>query len=262
MINLMQLFAVYYLVLFFVFITGLVFGSFANVLIYRLPRGLSPVAPSSFCPVCGEAISFYDNIPLLSYILLGGKCRRCSSRISIRYLLVELFSGFSFAAPVFFFGFTAQAFQIIVLLYFFIIITPIDLKYALIPDEINLALFFFGVLIPKSGAPYLRTAFFSVLSALIAGLVLFMIAAAAAKIFGEEAMGMGDVKLIAALAATTGMSSIFWLIFISSVLGSVVGITVKIIKKSKGYTRIAFGPYLCLAALIYTIFASKLPPLL
>ncbi|MBA3066587.1 prepilin peptidase [bacterium] len=252
--------AIFYLIGVLIFLTGLVFGSFLNVVIYRLPLEKSIIRPRSFCPVCGAPIAFYDNVPVLSFLLLRGKCRSCSAKISPVYPLVELLTGVSFFLSFYFFGISWKALEIAVLLASSIAITFIDLKHRIIPDEINIFLFVFAVFLPKEiwGVSYWPAAGLSALSGLSAGLVLFLIAIAAEKIFKQEAMGMGDVKLITALGAFSGFHSIFWLIFISSLIGSVVGIAVKLRKREKGYTMIAFGPYLCAAAIIYTLFEPRL----
>ena len=250
--------------IFFVFIIGLVFGSFANVLIYRMPRGQSIVSPRSFCPACGRTIFWYDNIPLLSFILLKRRCRFCSAKISAQYPLVELFTGMLFALIFYFFGFTTTALILAIISFHTIAISLIDFRYGIIPDELNLSLFILGVIIPGpffSGA-FWKMMLYSVFSAVVAGFVLFLIVVIFSHIFKQEAMGMGDVKLIAALAAFTGFPSIFWLVFLSSVFGSIVGIVVKIIKRETGFTKIAFGPYLCLAAIFFVLFSKQLPSLL
>jgi len=240
------------------FIFGLIFGSFANVLIYRIPLEKSIIKPGSFCPLCGRAIYWYDNIPFLSFILLKGRCRFCGEKISILYPLVELLMGISFALSFYFFNFSLKTLIFIILSFYTIVISAIDLKHRIIPDEINFTLFLLGVFIPKGGISYFKGVLFSVFSGICAGVVLFVLAVIFSRVFKTEALGMGDVKLITALAAFGGFSSIFWLIFISSLLGSIVGIFIKIIKRQKGYTTIAFGPYLCLALIIFLILKNKL----
>jgi len=244
----------------FIFMTGLVFGSFLNVVIYRLPLEKSLIRPRSFCPECKTPIAFYDNIPVLSFLILKGKCRRCSAKISLVYPLVEILTGLSFFLSFYFFGVSWKALELAVLLGASIAITVIDLKHRIIPDEINIFLFVFAVFLPKEiwHSSYPVSVGLSALSGITAGVVLFLIAILAEKIFKQEAMGMGDVKLITALGAFFGFQSIFWLIFISSLIGSVIGIAVKLRKKEKGYTMIAFGPYLCAAAVIYTLFEPRL----
>jgi len=253
----------FYSVGFLIFVLGLVFGSFLNVVIYRAPLEKSIIRPRSFCPACRTPIAFYDNIPVLSFILLKGKCRACGAKIPFVYPLVEILTGLSFFLSFYFFGLSWKALELAVLLSAAVAITFIDLKHRIIPDEINIFLFVFAVFLPKDiwNVSYLAGVGLSSLSGLASGLVLFLIAVAAEKIFKQEAMGMGDVKLITALGAFFGFQSIFWLIFISSLIGSVVGIAVKIRKKEKGYTMIAFGPYLCGAAIIYMLFEPNLKPL-
>lgn len=250
--------------IFFVFIIGLVFGSFANVLIYRMPQEKSVVSPRSFCPDCGRTIFWYDNIPVLSFILLNGRCRFCAAKIARQYPLVELFTGFIFALIFHFFGFTWMTLILLIISFHTVVISLIDFSHGIIPDELNLSLFVSGILIPGLffRSSFLKMLAYSAVSALAAGFILFLIAVIFSRIFKQEAMGMGDVKLIAALAAFTGLPSIFWLIFLSSVFGSVVGIVIKIIKREKGFTKIAFGPYLCLAAVFYILFSEYLPALL
>ncbi|MEA2082501.1 MAG: prepilin peptidase, partial [Elusimicrobiota bacterium] len=226
-------YAVFYVLGAFIFLLGLVFGSFLNVVIYRLPLEKSLIKPRSFCPACGAPVAFYDNIPVLSFLLLKGKCRNCSAKISPVYPLVELLTGLSFFLSFYFFGVSWKALQLAVLLGASIAVTFIDLEHSIIPDEINIFLFVFAVLVPKEiwNNSYWVSAGFSALSGLTAGVVLFLIAILAEKIFKQEAMGMGDVKLITALGAFSGFQSIFWLIFISSLVGSVFGIAVKLRRK-------------------------------
>ncbi|MDO9513537.1 MAG: prepilin peptidase [Elusimicrobiota bacterium] len=250
----------FYSVGFLIFVLGLVFGSFLNVVIYRMPLEKSIIHPRSFCPACNTPIVFYDNIPVLSFLLLRGQCRSCGAKIPFVYPLVEILTGLSFFISFYFFGLSWKALELAVLLAAAVAVTFIDLKHRIIPDEINIFLFVFAVFLPKDlwNVSYWAGAGLSALSGLAAGMVLFLIAIAAEKIFKQEAMGMGDVKLITALGAFFGFQSIFWLIFISSLIGSVVGVAVKIRRKEKGYTMIAFGPYLFAAAIIYFLFKPQM----
>ncbi len=230
-------------------VAGAAIGSFLNVLIYRIPEGQSIVFPSSRCPKCTHSIRFYDNIPIISYLVLRGRCRDCREKISLRYPIVEaitaLLSMFLFwkyglsIKYVFSFTFTCAL----------IVITFIDLDHQIIPDVITLPgiPLFFLMAVFFMGIPILE----ALLGILIGGGCLFAIAFLYEIITKREGMGGGDIKLLAMLGAFLGWKSIFFILFVSSLLGAVVGISVMIAKGKDMKYAVPFGPFLSIAAIAY-----------
>ena len=246
---------------FFAAIFGLCVGSFLNVVIYRLPLGLSIVTPRSRCPACEHPIAWYDNIPLLSWLLLAGKCRHCGSAISFRYFLVELLAGVLSVATFFYFQDLVLYFA-----YFCFLIAPllaiifIDLDHRIIPDSISLPGIGAGVLVHyldsfpgEGGSAFLD----SVAGILVGGGFLFLVAFAYEKIKKKEGLGGGDVKLAAMLGAFFGWKQVLMILLISSVLGSIVGLVIISIKKNWQYA-IPFGPFLAVAAYLQLFFGTPI----
>lgn len=247
-----------------VILFGLVVGSFLNVCIYRLPRSLSIVSPPSACPGCGSRVKPWDNVPLLSYFVLRGKCRNCREPISLRYPLVELLNGLLYAAVVRFFGPGWHTPLLFMLVSALVVITFIDMDFQIIPDSITLP----GVVIGLVSASFLIPDPFSVLhSAHVSSIVGFK-NSLAGLLFGgglfyliavlsKGGMGGGDIKMMAMVGAFMGWKAIFLTTFIGSVTGSVVGIFL-IIAKGKGRkTKIPFGPFLAIGALV-TLFSGNI----
>ncbi len=240
----------------FIFFTlGSIIGSFLNVCIYRLPKNLSLVAPRSFCPSCKKTVAFYDNIPLISYILLAGKCRHCFNKISLRYPVVELTAGIITAVMAFRWqGQWIWMAACILACYFLIAMTFIDLELFIIPNELSLGLAGLGVLFSfanpnLSGAA--ASKIFQSLSGAAAGfLMMWIIAAAGEKIFKKEAMGGGDLKLMAGIGAVLGWEGAVSSFMLATAFGAVYGITLKILKKADMGDPIPFGPWLGAGALI------------
>ncbi len=239
-----------------VFVFGLLIGSFLNVCIYRLPRNESLAFPASHCPVCGKAIPPWHNIPLVSYLLLRGRCNSCSTSISPLYPLVELLTPLLGVALYLRFGLTLSFSLLALLCAALIVVTFIDLEHQIIPDEITLPGIVIGFacsfLIPRLG--WLN----SLLGILAGGGSLFLVAWGYERFTGKEGMGGGDIKLLAMLGAFFGWKAIPFIIFVSSLTGSVIGITVMLIKKRDGKFAIPFGPFLVMGALIYLFFGSRL----
>jgi len=242
-----------YFIIFFTAL-GAIVGSFLNVCIYRIPAGKSIIRPSSHCPGCKHPVRFYDNIPILSYLILGGKCRHCKTKISIQYPIVELLTalaalilflryGMSWTC-LFYFLFTAAL----------IAITFIDLEHQIIPDVITLpgipffalaAIFFLKL-------PYLE----SVLGIVIGGGVLFLIGFGYELIKKREGMGGGDIKLFAMIGGFLGWKSLIFVLLVSSFLGAIIGISVIIYKKGDMKYAIPFGPFLSIAAISYLFWGD------
>ena len=246
---------------FAVFIFGSIWGSFCNVCIYRLPDNGNIVKNRSFCPSCKKKINWYDNIPLLSYVLLQAKCRNCKNKINFQYFLVELISAISFTAIYFIYGISITTFLLIVLSIFFIIIFFIDLKHFIIPNELTFPLMVIGFI--KSFDPHLNQMIFpNYINSLIGGLfgysIIWLIIFLYKKIRNKEGMGLGDAKLMAAVGFWFGWASIPFVIFISSVVALVIVIPSLVNKTKSMKAQIPFGPYIIIGCLIYVSFANQI----
>ncbi|MFP3869773.1 MAG: prepilin peptidase [Syntrophobacteria bacterium] len=241
---------------FWVVVLGASVGSFLNVCIVRLPRGDSLISPGSRCPNCQTPIRFYDNIPLLSYLLLRGKCRHCKTRISPRYFVVELLSALMSLALFFIFGLTVE--YAVYLLFFsaLLVIVFIDLDTFTIPDMITLPGMLLGVaaslILPR------MTLLQSLLGLLAGGGILFLVAAGYQLLRKREGIGGGDIKLLAMIGAFLGPPGVLYTLFGSSVLGSVAGVLLMLRQKRGGGTMIPFGPFLALAAMSYVFWGQAL----
>ncbi len=241
----------------FIFFIGACVGSFLNVVIYRLPLDLSILSPSrSFCPGCKASIRAYDNIPLLSYLLLGGKCRFCKMPISWRYPLVEALTGGMALLCFFAFGLSFDLISSFLFAAAMIAITFIDLDHRVIPDVISLPGIVLGVLLALFG-PSLPVRD-SLIGLLAGGGSLYLLAVAYEKITHREGMGGGDVKLLAMIGAWLGWQSVLFTIFFSSLLGTLIGGTAMLIQKKGRHYAIPFGPFLASSALMYIFLGPQL----
>lgn len=245
------------ILLIFFFLIGTCLGSFANVCIYRLPKGKSIAWPPSFCPKCNHKILWYDNFPLISFLLLKGKCRFCQEKIASRYFIVEFLTGVLTLFLFLRFGISLKFLIYLIFVLSLIIVSFIDIENFLIPDcivysGIGLGLvlsFFYPGLHLSSASPLvaLKTSFLGVL---LGGGSLFIIGYLGGLVFKKEAMGGGDVKLLAMVGAFLGYKSVFLTIFLSSLAGSIIGLTLIFLKIKKRTDYIPYGPYLALAAVI------------
>jgi len=253
---------VYYLA-FIIF--GSLWGSFANVCIYRLPENKSVITGRSSCPNCKNKIPWYDNIPLLSFILLMGKCRLCKKPIDLQYFIVELISAISFVSIYYFFGLTLTALLLLILSIFFIIIFFIDLKHFIIPNELTFPLMIIGFI--KSFDPNLnQTIFPNYINSLIGGvfgyLIIWLIIFFYKKVRKKEGMGLGDAKLMSVIGFWFGWVSIPFTIFISSVVALILVIPSLINKSRKMSSEIPFGPYIIIGCILYVSFSNQIKSLL
>jgi len=232
----------------------LILGSFANVCIYRLPLERQIIFGPSFCPKCKKKIIWHDNIPLISFILLGGKCRKCKKEISIKYLLVELISGISF---VYLFLNYNNYFEVIflqILIIIFLIVFFIDLKHFIIPDVLNFTLI--GLAIVKNFIPNFQSNFtYDLYQSIIGGiagyLIIWIIIFLYKKIKNVEAMGFGDAKFMAVIGLLFGWNSIPFVLFLSALLG-LISVLPNLLNKSKNLkTHIPFGPFLIISTIVY-----------
>ncbi len=240
----------------FVFFLGAILGSFLNVCIHRLPKRESLLSPPSHCPHCGEAIRFYDNIPILSYLLLRGKCRHCKAHIPSRYPIVEGLSGLISLALFMKYGLTLQFLLFLLLAAALITITFIDLDHQIIPDIISIPGIFCGL-----GASFFIPTISwleSLFGILIGGGFLFLVALGYKWLTGREGMGGGDIKLLAMVGAWLGWKAIPFILLSSSLIGVVIGGGSVLVDKRGLRAKIPFGPFLSLGALIYIFFGPEI----
>ena len=242
------------LILIFAGLFGLVFGSFFNVCIYRIPQGKSIAWPASFCPHCKNHIRWYDNIPVLSYLFLLGKCRRCKKPISLQYPLVELLTAVLTVLFVHRYGLTVWGFGVLLAVYFLIILSVIDLQLMIIPDRFSLGLIVLGLLFawcnPNFEGVWWQKELWSLCGAGVGLIGVLAIALLGTWIFGKEAMGGGDVKLMAGVGAFVGWKGVITTVMMGSFFGLLYAIVLMIFKGKKKSDAIPFGPFLSLGALI------------
>ncbi len=250
----------YYIFLGATFILGSIIGSFLNVCIYRIPEGLSIVSPRSRCPHCATPIRWYHNIPILSWLFLKGRCAYCGSGVSVRYPLVEALTGVLFA--LFFYRFALHPVTPVILLLVaaLVVITFIDLDHQIIPDVISLPGIPIGFLC-SFFVPWVSWQG-SLLGIVLGGGSLLTIALGYELLTKKEGMGFGDVKLLAMLGAFLGWTAIFPIIFIGSLLGTLVGIPLMLIKKADGKLAVPFGPFLAAGALTHIFFIQHIDPVM
>lgn len=265
-----------------VLLTGLCVGSFLNVVAYRLPaimqrdwkiechqflelpepeldddiRKLSLSLPASACPHCGHKIRFWENIPVISYLILRAKCAGCSTAISIQYPVVELLTGIASLAVADVFGVSLQLLPALLFTWVLIALTLIDLKTQLLPDNLTLPLLWLGIL----------CSFFniytdlqsSVIGAMAGYLILWSVYQLFKLVTGKEGMGYGDFKLLAALGAWGGYSLLPQIILISSITGSVLGILMVVFKRTEKQQPIPFGPYLAIGGWVALLWGETI----
>jgi leader peptidase (prepilin peptidase)/N-methyltransferase len=260
-----------------VFLFGLVVGSFLNVCIVRLPHGRSIASPPSHCPRCKAGIRFYDNIPIVSFLLLRGRCRKCGEPISWRYPMVELLNALVYVWIAREFWLGGEAFLIMALCSSLIVITFIDYDHQIIPDVITLpgmvvglalAPFFMtslggplpfhlGALVPHAG-PYLTGLLNSLIGLLLGGGPLFLLGWTWEKLRHVEAMGGGDIKLMGMVGSFLGWKAALLTIMLGALAGSVVGIALIVLKKHQMEKIIPFGPFLAVGAVISAFYGSDI----
>jgi len=241
---------------FFAFLYGIVIGSFLNVLIHRLPQGKSIIKPGSHCPNCGAPIAFYDNIPLISYLILRGKCRNCKSSISYQYPLVEGITGALFVIFYLKSGLSLVFITETVFSALIIVLIFTDLNHQLLPDVITIPGTIGGLLFSLNGG--LTTIGSSLIGAGLGAGIVLAIRELYFRLRGEEGMGLGDVKLMAMIGAFLGWERALLTLVIGSFLGSVVGII--IIAKEKGDLRfpLPFGSFLGIASIFSLFYGEEL----
>jgi leader peptidase (prepilin peptidase) / N-methyltransferase len=236
-------------------ILGLVLGSFYNVCIYRLPREESIAWPGSHCPQCGHPLSPWDNLPLVSFLLLRGACRYCHAPISYQYPLVEGVNGLATVLLWWKFGLSWAFLQGLLFFGALLIVSVIDLHHRIIPDVITYPGMVLGLLLSwLIGVPGWPS---SLIGLLIGGGLLYLLAVGYQLITGKEGMGGGDIKLLGMIGAFLGWPGVLVTIFVGSFAGSLVGVPLILWKKDRAY-QIPFGPFLSLGAVIHLFFGHSL----
>jgi leader peptidase (prepilin peptidase) / N-methyltransferase len=256
-----------------VFMFGSIVGSFLNVCIHRMPKGESVVWPRSHCPKCQKRIPGYDNIPFLSFILLGGKCRFCKGKISLRYPLVELLTAILMVALFNLFGLSYNFFLYMVMLWGLIIATFVDISHRIIPDEVSVGGMIIGfIMVSVTGFSFgpLKFTFIpmlrSLLGIIVGGGIIYLTGVIFDLVYfkllkrpainGEtESMGGGDVKLLAMIGAFMGWKLALLTFFLAPFLGIIIGIINLVTKKDH---TIPYGPFLSIAALVTLFWADKI----
>jgi leader peptidase (prepilin peptidase)/N-methyltransferase len=259
----------------FAFLFGAIVGSFLNVCIFRIPTRTSLISPFSRCPQCKTAIKAYDNIPILSYFLLGGKCRSCKAPISPRYPLVETMMALFSVFLILRFGLSSSFFIYFILIASLVVVSFIDLDHRIIPDVISLPGIILGLL-----ASFIKTAghndflvrfvfktvkgtvnmatLDSLLGIFIGGGLLYAVAVLFYWATKKEGMGGGDIKLLAMIGAFLGWSSTLFTILVSSLIGSMVGVVLMVATRADSKYAIPFGPFLSMGAVIYLFFGREI----
>ena len=239
-----------------IFVLGLIVGSFSNVCIYRIPRNESVIYPASHCPKCRTKIKPVDNIPLLSYILLKGRCRNCGSKISVQYPVVEFLTGLIYLIIYLIYGLSIQSLVYIILSSALIIIAFIDLQEQMIPDIISLPGIVAGLIL--SFIVLYRSFINSALGTLVGGGIILIIAWVGSIIFKKETMGGGDVKLAAMIGAFLGWRYTIISLFLGFFLGALTGIILIMAKIKKREDAIPFGPFIALGSIITLLCGEKI----
>ncbi len=260
------------------FCLGACMGSFLNVCIYRIPREESVIAPGSHCPHCNTPIAWYHNIPLLSWVVLRARCRHCRGPISARYVIVELLTAVLFLFVWLKFGphnpvrplglapiLDVRLVPVYWLAVFGLLLgTFVDLEHMIIPDRVSLGGIVLGLglstLLPTMHHERSALGGFeaSLLGAVVGSGTLWVTAMVGKLIFKKDAMGMGDVKLLGAIGAFLGWIAVLFTVMISSLVGAIVGLSLVLSRRKEMQSRIPYGPYLALAALVWMLWGPSM----
>jgi leader peptidase (prepilin peptidase)/N-methyltransferase len=258
------------------FLIGLVIGSFLNVCILRIPREESIVLPASHCTSCGAAIQPYDNIPVLSWVFLRGRCRRCKTRISALYPIVELLTGALFLACYLAFGLSVEALKWAVFAALLVVLTITDIRERILPDKVNFLGLGLGLVLSFFTQPMDGTALWlanrvfafpppaaalsfadALLGAAAASGLLWLFAEGYFRLRGREGMGLGDVKMMAMAGAFLGPQRALLTILLGSLIGSIIGLTIVAIMRKGRDFELPFGTFLGAGALVVVFFGSQ-----
>lgn len=248
-------------------VLGLLIGSFLNVCIYRLPRDLSVVTPArSFCPECERQIAWYDNVPVVSYLLLRGRCRQCAAAIPIRYLLVEILCGVMYFAIMYRYGLSALSLKLLLFATINVFLIFADFETHILPDEFNLTGIVLGLLfswfvllppgfsmlvLPYDASPRLISFGESLFAAAFAAGSLWLIGYSYLRIRKIEGLGLGDVKMVAMIGAFLGLMPTLLVILGGSILGSILGVVYIFLRGKDARTEeLPMGSFLGIAALV------------
>jgi leader peptidase (prepilin peptidase)/N-methyltransferase len=261
----------------FVFLFGLIIGSFLNVCILRIPSGKSIVLPASACPKCGEPIRPYDNIPVLSYLLLSGKCRGCKTKISWMYPLVELLTGLLFLGCFYAFGISFETGKWAAFSAIMVVLVFTDLRERILPDVVNFTGLAIGLLFSLFSKPTDGTALWianhlfdyppptpvlslvdAILGGAVGGGLLWLVSEAYFKLRGREGMGLGDVKMMLMAGAFLGAKRTLLTILAGSLLGSVLGVAIILARRKDADYELPFGTFLGAGALLVVFFGTPL----
>jgi leader peptidase (prepilin peptidase)/N-methyltransferase len=235
---------------------GALIGSFLNVCIYRLPRHESIVWPGSHCPACSKPIAWYDNVPILGYLMLAGRCRACSVRIPLHYPVVEALNTVGYLAILWFFGPTMAAAVYAILFSALLVVAGTDLSHKIIPNAVTFPGIVLGLV---SAATILPLGLLNgLIGLLVGGGILWLLAWASPYLFGKEGMGGGDIKLLAMIGAFLGWKLALMTIMIGSLVGSVVGVSLLAAQVIKREEYIPFGPFLVLGAVSALFFGTPI----
>ena len=244
----------------FIFIIGAMTGSFLNVCIVRLPLEKSIVFPGSHCVACRTPIQWYDNIPLISWLVLGGRCRACKEKISFRYWLVELLTGVIFFLFYRHYGLQPVLWPYLVMVSGFIVATFVDFEHRIIPDEVSIGGMIAGVVfslfVPQlhgAHSPFLGVGY-SLLGLLVGGGSIYLMGVIGDFVFKKETMGGGDVKLMGMVGAFMGWKLALLTFFLAPFFGAGFGIVEKIRTKD---STIAYGPFLIMGALVSLFWGER-----
>lgn len=233
---------------------GLLFGSFANVLVHRLPRGESIVFPGSRCPHCAHAIAWYDNIPVLSWLILRARCRHCSASVAWRYPLLEAGLGVIWALLAWSIPLSPELGSALILSFLLWVLSWIDLETGLLLDVLTFPGIAFGLLFAAISGHALDA-----LIGAIAGYgVFWLVARVFLLLTGREGMGQGDFKLLAMLGAFLGWQALPFVIFLSSFVGAIIGSLYLLLTRHSMRAEIPFGPYLAAAGMIWLVWGDAL----
>lgn len=233
----------------YAFVLGAVVGSFLNVVIYRVPRRMSIVKPRSACPSCATPIVWYDNLPILSWLVLGGRCRKCGTAISVRYPMVEAAGGAFAAGGVALYGLELVTMEVVIFAWLSLALALIDLEHQILPDVMTYPAIVFGLVFSWFGG---WTYFADSLAGAVVGAALpTSVILLYRWLRGIDGMGWGDVKYLAAIGAVVGLQGCLMVLVMAAVLGALVGGALIALGKGTGKTALPFGTFLAVAVIVW-----------